>query len=163
MNNKTYLILFIFLLAIGGFYIYNKYQKAPSINFSQLSLSTLDGLPFEISSLKGKKVILSFGASWCGNCIEELDDLAKIKDKELSDVEVIVISDEAIETILNFKNKRQYPFTFIKLNKAFPEIGINSIPVSFIFNTQLEVKKETVGYVDWKDNSTLKHLKTLMD
>ena len=71
--------------------------------------------------------------------------------------------DEPLEKIMSFKEKTDYPFTFLKLTKGFNEIGIFSIPTSYIVNTKLEVKKETVGYLDWKDPSTAEHLVKLMD
>jgi thiol-disulfide isomerase/thioredoxin len=106
---------------------------------------------------------VSFGASWCGNCIEELNTLKKIKEQQLADVEVICISDEDIETIIAWKEKRQYPFTFLKLNTHFNAINIFSIPTTYIVNTKLRVVKETVGYIDWEDESTCNHLKKLME
>ncbi len=163
MNNKWTLYFFLLLALIGGFYLYNKYKKAPTLQFENLSLSTLDNESFKLSSLKGKKIVLCFGASWCVNCIEELDDLSKIKNNDLADVEVIVISDESIEKINAFKKRKNYPFTFLKLNQSFGSIEIHSIPTSYIINKNFEIKKQTVGYLNWLDASTLQHLKTLMD
>jgi hypothetical protein len=49
------------------------------------------------------------------------------------------------------------------MNQSFNQIGIHSIPTSYVLNREQEVKKETVGYIDWKDASTREHLKKLMD
>lgn len=102
-------------------------------------------------------------ASWCPNCIDELNELSQIKTESLADVEVLVLSDESIEKIEQFKSRRNYPFTFLKLNADFASIGINSIPTSYILNTKFEVVKQSVGIIQWSDPSTLQHLKTLMD
>jgi len=153
----------LIIAALLAFFMYQKYQVAPSIKLDSLSLTDLEEHPVNMESFSGKKVLLCFGASWCGNCREELDIISSIKEKDLSDIEVIVISDEPLEKIRNFKFKKGYPFTFLKMNKAFNEIGINSIPTSYIINTNLEIKKETVGYLNWKDPSTLEHLKKLME
>jgi peroxiredoxin len=163
MKNKWFIIFIVALIAIGGFYLYNKYKRPPFIYFDKLSLTTLENQKFELKRLKGKKIILSFGASWCPNCIEELNDISNVKDLELKDVEVVVISDESIERVIEFKNKRQYNFTFLKMNQSFQSIGINSIPTTYIFNKNFELKKQNVGYLDWTDASTLQHLKALMD
>lgn len=145
------------------FFLYQKYQVAPSIDLKTLNLSDLDGNKVTIESFKGKKILLSFGASWCGNCWNELNELAEINETELSDVKVIVVSDETPEKIQRFKEKGNFPFTFLRMNVPFNAIGISSIPTSYIVNTKLEVKKETVGYIDWKDPSTCQHLKKLME
>ena len=163
MNNKAYVFFFLLLLLIGVYYVYNKYQKAPSIQFSQLPLLTLQNEKFDLQSLKGKKLVICMAASWCPNCIDELNELALLKPQSLTDVEVLVISDESLEKIEQFKTRRNYPFTFIKLNTNFAAIGINSIPTSYIINKNFEVVKQSVGIIQWSDPSTLQHLKTLMD
>lgn len=163
MNKKWINALILLVAALIGFYFYNKYKVAPSIDFTKLSLVNLNQQSVKFEAFKGKKVVVCFSASWCPNCLDELKELNDIKNSKLMDVEVVVISDEPIEKISLFKEKTAYPFTFLKLNQAFNDIGIFSIPTSYIVNTKLEVKKETVGYLDWKDASTAEHLLKLMD
>jgi peroxiredoxin len=163
MNKKLINILFFVIAGLVGFYFYSKYKVAPSIDFSKLSLVDLEEKPVKFETFKGKKLIVCFSASWCPNCLDELRDLNDVKNVELKDVEVIVISDEPLEKIMSFRSKTNYPFTFLKLNQGFNDVGIFSIPTSYIVNTKLEVKKETVGYLDWKDPSTAEHLVKLMD
>lgn len=163
MNKKITTLIFILITLFVIFYFYNKYNVAPSINFNKLKLTDLNEQPVNFNLFKGKKLVVCFSASWCPNCLEELKELNAIKPINLNDVEVIVISDEPIEKINAFKEKTNYPFTFLKLKQTFNQIGIFSIPTSYILNTNLEVKKETVGYLDWKDPSTAEHLKKLME
>ncbi len=163
MNKKYLFPALLILTLLAAFYMYSKYHVAPSINFKTLSMVNLQGEPVAFDSFKGKKIIVCFSASWCPNCLEELSDINEVKDTQLKDVEVLVISDEPIDVIQHFKDKKGYSFTFLKLNAGFNSIGINSIPTSYIVNTSLEVTKETVGYLDWKDPSTCEHLKKLME
>jgi peroxiredoxin len=162
-KKRTYIILVIAILGVLGLYFYNKYNVAPTIDIAKLDVVDQDTNKFDISSLKGKKVIVSFYASWCPNCIEELKVLNSIKNQKLSDVEVLAITDESIEKLVAFKNKTQYPFTFLTITAQFPEIGINSIPVTYLLNTKGEIVYNNVGYVEWNDESTLEHLKSLME
>lgn len=149
--------------ALLAFFLYKKYKIAPEINLEQLSLADLSGREVDLASYAGKKVVLCFGASWCPNCIEELNDLKSLNNGELDGVEILVISDEPVEKIMAFREKRSYPFTFLKLNTPFSSIGINSIPTSYLINSHFQIKKETVGYLNWKDTSTRQHLLKLMD
>lgn len=149
--------------AVVGLFVYQKYRVAPSLNLPQLDLVDLEGKPVAITSFKGQKLVLCFSASWCGNCREELNTIATIKDTELADVTVVVISDESLEKVKSFKERSAYPFVFLKMNRSFGDIGIYSIPTSYILNTDFEVKKETVGYIHWTDLSTLQHLKKIME
>jgi peroxiredoxin len=162
-KKRTYIILVIAILGVLGLYFYNKYNVAPTIDIAKLDVVDQDTNKFDISSLKGKKVIVSFYASWCPNCIEELKVLNSIKNQKLSDVEVLAITDESIEKLVAFKTKTQYPFTFLTITAQFPEIGINSIPVTYLLNTKGEIVYNNVGYVEWNDESTLEHLKSLME
>ena len=162
-TSKTYTIVSLLIIVLIGFYFYNKYNVAPKINVSQLQVVDDKSQKFDFKTLKGKKVILSFYASWCPNCIDELQVLNKINNEKLKDVTVLCITDEPIEKIISFRDKKQYPFTFLKLIKPFHEMGIHSIPTVYLMNTNNEIVYDKVGYVNWEDESTLSHLKALMD
>ncbi len=163
MNKKIFYIIFFAITCIIGLIIFNKYRVAPTINISQLDLTDQNAQKFDINSLKGKKIILSFYASWCPNCIEELSVLHKIKKQKLSDIEVVAVTDESLEKLIVFKNKKQYPFTFLKLTSSFSSFGIASIPTTYLINTKGDIVYNKVGYIHWDDESNLNHLKTLME
>ncbi len=156
--------IYALLALLGGLIIlfyFNKYKVAPSIDLTKLEIVTETEQPFNMTQLKGKKLIVSFYASWCGNCLEELKDINKVKQSDLSDIEVVCITDEPIEKIAQFKERTGYTFLFLKLKKNFQDINIYSIPVTYIVNEKLEVVEEHLGYVDWTDASTLNHIKSL--
>lgn len=164
MSKKTtYKILIIAVLGVIGLYFYNKYNVAPSIQLTKLDVVDQSRTKFDFKSLIGKKVIVSFYASWCPNCIEELKTLNSIKAQKLSDIEILAITDENMEKLISFKEKKQYPFTFLKLNTPFSAIDIASIPTTYLVNTKGEIVYNKVGYIHWDDESNLNHLKTLME
>lgn len=164
MSKKTtYIILAIAILSVAGLYFYNKYNVAPAIEISKLDVIDQDTNKYEIQSLRGKKVIVSFYASWCPSCVEELKTLNSIKTEKLNDVEVLAITDESLEKLVYFKQKTQYPFTFLTLTGSFNNIGIASIPVTYLLNANGEIVYNNVGFIDWSDESTLNHLKKLME
>lgn len=148
----------LFLIA----FLYQKYRVAPDINLAGLHLRDAKGQVVNLSQWDGRKKVICFSASWCPNCRQELNDIQRVSE-DLPGVEVLVISDEPQEEIDRFREKTGYPFTFLKLETGFNEVGIHSIPVSLIVNTRQEITKETVGYLDWKDPSTRAHLKALME
>ncbi len=160
---RIYTLLGFFIAFLIGMYVYNKYNVAPKIDISKLEIIDESSQKFDIKSLKGKKVIISFYASWCPNCIDELKLLNKIKNEKLADITILAITDESIEKLVSFRDKKQYPFTFLKLTKPFSDIGIVSIPTVYLVNTKNEVVYDEVGYVNWDEESTLSHLKTLME
>lgn len=160
---KSYILLFIFVGGLAILYFYNKYRVAPGIELPKLEVVDELGHDFHIpDSIKGKKVILSFYASWCGDCLKELKNLNAVKSTELSDVTVLAITDESLDKLTAFKEKKQYPFTFLKLKQSFNDLGIFSIPVVYLANSKGKIVYEHVGYVNWQDASTLNHLKSLL-
>lgn len=161
-NRKIYTVLFIAIAGLIGLYYFNKYKVAPKLEVTNLDISDSSGVKFDWNSLKNKPVIVSFYASWCGDCLKELKEINSIKNNKLADIPVIAITDESVDKLISFKNKKNYPFTFLKLNKSYSEIGIHSIPVVYLLNTKHEVVYEHIGYINWTDESTLNHLKNLM-
>jgi len=47
--------------------------------------TTLDGQPFNLSSLHGKIVLLDFWATWCAPCVAELPNIRKLHDQYSAD------------------------------------------------------------------------------
>lgn len=161
MSKKLGFLIIVTAACLIALFYFNKYRVAPTIKFTELGLTDVNGKPFDFNSLKGKKLVVSMYASWCGNCLQEMRVINKIKNTELSDIEIICITDDPMEKIIQFKETTGYPFTFLKMQKHFPDIGINSIPVTYIVNKDLKVVKEQVGYIEWDDDSTLSYIKGL--
>ena len=164
MSKKTIIIIIgLIIVASVGYYFFDKYNSAPKINISKLEVVNKDTVLFNMASLKGKKVIISFYASWCPGCIEELKSLNAIYQQKLPDVVVLAITDESIDKLIAFQQKKQYPFTFLTLTGNFRDIGINSIPTIYLLNAKGEMVYDNVGFVDWEDESTFNHLNTLLN
>jgi peroxiredoxin len=162
-KRQTYNVLIIAIFALIGMYLFNKYKVAPKIDIVNLEVVDDTSAKFDIKSLKGKKVIVSFYASWCPDCLKELKALNQIKNEKLSGVEVLAITDETMEKLISFKTKKQYPFTFLKLSKSFNDLKIFSIPTVYLLNTKGEIVYEKVGYINWENEAELLHLTSLMD
>ncbi len=150
MKNK---FIFISALAIAilvaGFF-YNKYRVAPKLKLETLELTDLTGNKFSIDSFQNKKLFINFFATWCGPCIQELPSIAsaqQILSKE--NFQFILISDETVERLQDFKEKRGTDFLILHSKKPLQQYDIFSIPTSYVLNAKHEVILKENGEEDW--------------
>ncbi|OLV17456.1 MULTISPECIES: TlpA family protein disulfide reductase [Deinococcus] len=87
------------------------------------TLTSLDGVPISLASLKGRPVVLNFWASWCGPCREEAPLFRELGTQQTAD-------GVAILGILFQETKEQNARDFIKeYALAYPNLrdpGINT-------------------------------------
>ncbi len=161
MSSGKRVFSFIMAVAIGlaGLYVYKKYKVAPDLPIMQMDLFDETGQKTNLQSKKGKPMIVSYYASWCGDCRKEMKELASIKDTALAGVEIICITDESVEKLISFKTNHDYSYTYYRINKRFFEIDIYSIPVTYFINSKGEMVYNKVGAIRWKDASFIQYAK----
>lgn len=163
MSNRWILPAGLVIAGFLLFYLFQKYRVAPEMDFGVLELRDTMGNKVSLADRKGKKMVICFSASWCGPCRAELQAIHQVKAEVLPDAEIVVISDEPMEKVKMFGGMTGYPFLFLKSERPLAELGIHSIPTSYLVNSSMKVVKEEVGYIDWKDPSTAEHLRKLME
>ncbi|HKC69560.1 MAG TPA: TlpA disulfide reductase family protein [Bacteroidia bacterium] len=136
-------------------YQYQKYRVAPKQDIANMLCNDTLGKPVNISSFKGKKTILTFFATWCGDCLREMKQLDESMQNNLKDVQVIAISDEPMDKITHFAQRKKYNYTFLQLPKPFAGIDIYAIPVTYLINVNGEVVYSKVGAINWKDPAVI--------
>ncbi|MGG0174962.1 TlpA family protein disulfide reductase [Gottfriedia acidiceleris] len=121
-------------------------QQAPDIQ-----LMTLDEKKVNLSSFKGKKVILNFWATWCPPCQDEIPVLEKFH-KEHKDIEMIGVADyigekKDLNFIKNFvnKNSMNYRILIDENGDDFRKYGVISIPTTYFINPNGEVVFKQIG------------------
>ena len=121
----------------------------------------LEGHPVALSDYKGKKVLLNYWATWCRPCIEEMPSLLRSQSiLEKENYVVLLASDQSVETIKKFKQARGFDFNYLKFNGSLAEqLGINALPVTFIYNEAGEQVEKILGGVDWDAPETIEMLK----
>ena len=126
-------------------------------SFIDLNENNLD-----LSVYKGKKIVINYWATWCGPCIKEMPSI-KRAEEVLEDYgyTFLLVSDETISKISNFKNDRNFDFNFLKSNKSFETLGVYFMPTTYIFDENGEIIETIVGAIEWDSEEMITKLKML--
>ena len=139
-------------------------KKFSDIESMQLKTSFVDlkNKKVDLTSYKGKKIIINYWATWCKPCIMEMPGLTRAEEiLKNYNYTFLLVSDERISKISKFKNDKKYNFNFLKSVGSNETLGIYSLPTAYIFNEK-GIKIETiVGTIVWDSEQMIKKLKTL--
>jgi peroxiredoxin len=125
------------------------------ISAVDFTLPSLDGKNISLASFRGNVVLLSFWATWCGPCKQELPSIQalyeKLKGKGLTIVAVDLMEDR--KTVGDFV--KAHGMTFPVLLDGSGKVGgtydAGSIPTNYLVDRKGKVLARVVGYdgVDW--------------
>ncbi|MHB1405260.1 MAG: peroxiredoxin family protein [Desulfitobacteriaceae bacterium] len=115
-------------------------------------LGSVDGKAIKLSSLRGKKVIVNFWATWCPPCRLEMPEMEKFYTKNKNEeIEILAVNLTKAE-----KNRADVPVFIEAYGITFPVLldensdvarlyNVSSIPASFILDTQGVIREKIVG------------------
>jgi cytochrome c biogenesis protein CcmG/thiol:disulfide interchange protein DsbE len=161
--------------ARGDRYGFNPGEKAPDVK-----LAPLDGSGTkltELSSFRGKVVLLNFWASWCGPCVVELPALQRLHDtlaREGFSVVSIAVDDTA-DAVRQFKERfgLTFPILLDEGGGTKDLFKLSGVPESFIidregkFQTILDpdddrVTFRLVGPRDWASPNSIARFRAVL-
>jgi peroxiredoxin len=145
---KILILIFIFAFSIAAFG-----QKKVAESFSTVSL---DGQTFELESLKGKVVVLTFWSTRCAICQAEIPKLNKMTEifKE-KDVVFLAPTMESENIVELFLKKNRFNFNILPnsldliLKYADRDRAGNldmAFPAHFVINQAGEIELKTSGF-----------------
>ena len=139
-------------------------EKLSDLESMQLKTSFVDlkNQKVDLSLYKGKKIIISYWATWCRPCVVEMPGLTKAQEiLKNYNYTFLLVSDEKISKISKFKNDKKYNFNFLKSVGSNETLGIYSLPTVYIFNEKGMKIETIVGTIVWDSKQIIKKLKTL--
>jgi len=153
MKKRDYFIrLLIAALAMAGL-LWTAEGRATTQMPSFALENVRDGKIIDSTSLKGRVLLLTFFATWCPPCLEEVPTLVKLqREMEGAGFSVIGMSVDQQEPsiIAKFVEKKaiNYPVLLAESKTTMDFGGIYGIPVAFLVNKAGNVVKKYTGYVD---------------
>lgn len=131
------------------------------ISPEDFSLASLDGTRQSLASFKGKIVLLSFWATWCGPCKEELPSVQALY-KKLSDKGFVVVAVDIGEEktkVAQFVKEHNLTFPVlldgdVAVGSAF---GASSIPTNYLLDRSGRIFARIIGFdgTDWTSSQRL--------
>ena len=133
-----------------------------------LSLETADGEKFTTESLKGKYVYISFWATWCEPCKEELKQLREMYDTykdKIAFVGVSIDTEDTLDKVNEFVTDNAIPFPILvdpegnTVSKIIP--GGDTVPFAILLDKNGFVLKKHEGFAPGDEEKLKKEFDAL--
>ncbi len=179
---KALLITLVVATALG--FLFWKWRASTAVEaperIAQIDQMETDGVPdFELKSLEGKKVrlsdfkgkivILSFWASWCGPCVEEFPSMIQLVEKMEGQVQLVAVSEdssrEEIEAFLNAFPKSKNPHIHILWDEDHSlgqKFNADRLPESFVLTADQKLARKIVGSINWASEDAQAYMRQLL-
>lgn len=133
-------------------------EQVPGFTFEKVQ-----GKKQDISELKGKTILITFFATWCGPCRKELPHIQSDiynKYKNNPDFEILIFGREHSWNEVNkfkLENKFTMPFYPDPERKIYSKFATQFIPRNFVISPEGKVIFSSIGFEE-KDFEALKKL-----
>ena len=129
-------------------------------------LKGVTGQNFRLSEYRGRVVLLTFGASWCGDCRSQLEELAELNERYAgSGLEMLAISlDREFDDVAD--SARHIGARFPTLHDAGGAIGalyqIERMPYLLVIDQEGIVRNEFTGFSKGEGSRYLDEARALL-
>ncbi|MBP9015379.1 MAG: TlpA family protein disulfide reductase [Candidatus Atribacteria bacterium] len=144
MRKRLFWAIGVFLLLFSGIYSLGAREISP------FQLPGLDGKTYSLSDFKGEPVVISFSATWCPPCRQELPLLQKIYEeyKDKAQLNVLVIdSGEPQTKVEAFAQELglTFPVLLDEEGKVAREYGILYLPTLYFVDPLGNLAAQIIG------------------
>jgi peroxiredoxin len=130
-------------------------NKAPEFNLPELTGGTVG-----LKDFKGKVILLTFWATWCGPCKEEMPSIEALHQQfKRRDFVVLAVAvdREGSIPVETFLAKHDYTFHVLIDSKSevLDLYGVDRIPATFLIDTEGRIAWRELGPRNWKSPEAL--------
>jgi len=160
--NKEILRGLALIVVVAGLYFVIRHHGVPDGIKStavehalapDFSLPDLKGQKLDLSSYRGKVVLLDFWATWCAPCRDEIPHFVELQSKYADqDLQIIGVSmDDGPEPVREFcqQFKINYPVVMgnAKIGEAYG--GVLGLPIAFVIGRDGRIYSKHIGVADF--------------
>lgn len=132
------------------------------------TLPDTDGNEVSLIDLRGKVIVLSFWATWCPPCREEMPSMQSMwqrlrgDDFELLAVNVGEDEDQVFAFRYEFEQALEFPIVLDEHSKVVSEYPVRGLPTTFVIDKHGRIAYRAVGGHDWSADSIIDTVGSLM-
>ena len=152
---QTFVSFFCLFFVLASFFAVVKTVEA-STKMPEFALKSVrDGRVVDSSIFSGKVLYITFFATWCPPCVQEVPVLVELQDRLAESGFSIIglsVDEEGAAAVAGFVEKKaiNYPVLMAEFETTMDFGGVFGIPVSFLVNKNGNVVKRYTGYVQRK-------------
>ena len=171
---KAALIVIVVLAVVGTLFFIgqNGGQRVKSVREGdrapEFQLPSLDGRTVNLSSYRGKVVMVHFWATWCPPCVEEIPTLERLYRAYVGkDLEILAVSvDEggagAVGQFMQ-KNRFALPVLLNSDQSVARSYGTFKFPETYLVDREGVVQRKIIGAADWTSADALRVIQAMLD
>jgi thiol-disulfide isomerase/thioredoxin len=160
-RNGWYIAIAIGAISIYLFY-YVRYRIPASLKLDQLVIEKVAGEATTLADVRDGAEIIHFYAHWCGPCLREIKMIANnFEQLKQQGLDLVFLTDDNWAQIEQMKLLLPPEIKIYKI-ESLNEIGIRTIPATFIVNDQNNIVFEKVDACQWDDALFLQEIRQLL-
>ena len=132
-----------------------------SERLEKIKMTDLKGRPMSLHQFVGKPVFLNFWATWCRPCVSEMQSIEEVYQQFKNDVVFLAVSNEEPEKIRGFLDKNKFSFAFARLDMAYIDAYIVTMPTTMLIDAAGNLVAEEEGFRVWTQYNNLEKIKAL--
>lgn len=163
---KTSFFICLFLVVAFWVFGHGEGEAAPRFNTLRIApegaaspkdftYPDLSGKPVRLSDYRGKVVLLSFFATWCPLCSEEMPKLIRLHERFRDrGFTVLAVSIDQVASSFVQKwveqKKLNYPVLHDRSDTSRRTHNVRFVPTLYLFDRNLNLAAWAIGSVDWE-------------
>jgi peroxiredoxin len=174
MKKNALIIVIAVLAVVGALFLFgqNGGQRVRIVQVGdrapEFQLPSLDGRTVNLSSYRGKVVMVHFWATWCPPCVEEIPTLERLYRVYFGrDLEILAVSvDEggagAVGQFMQ-KNRFALPVLLNSDQSVSRAYGTFKFPETYLVDREGVVRRKIIGAADWMSPAAQQVIQAMLD